>query len=67
MTQHFTRNTVSVAFYCPKCQKFTQHRIDHEKAGAGRKGPCLDCIAKLEVEHAKRDRWEREDQGSLFT
>lgn len=48
MTQHFTRNTVSAEFYCPKCKKMTQHRID-----AGRKGPCLDCIQRLEDEHNK--------------
>jgi hypothetical protein len=46
MTQHFTRNTVSVAFWCGKCQKSTQHRID-----GGRKGPCLECIANLDREH----------------
>jgi ribosomal protein L44E len=46
MTQHFTRNTVSVDFYCPKCKKFTQHRIDK-----GRKGPCLLCIEKLDAMH----------------
>ncbi len=45
MTQHFTRNTVSSAFYCGKCARFTQHRIDK-----GRKGPCLDCIAKYDAE-----------------
>jgi ribosomal protein L44E len=58
MTQHFTRNTVSADFYCSKCGKFTQHRIDR-----GRKGPCLDCIAKLDALHqnAPKDR-----QKSLF-
>ena len=43
MTQHFTRNTISVEFYCSKCGKPTQHRIDGVK-----KGPCLECIARLE-------------------
>lgn len=42
MTQHFTRNTVSAEFWCSKCSKFTQHRIDN-----GRKGPCLICIERL--------------------
>ncbi|HZW05358.1 MAG TPA: hypothetical protein VFF58_00490 [Candidatus Nitrosotalea sp.] len=46
MTQHFTKLTVSAAFYCGKCGKSTQHRIDQ-----GRKGPCLNCIAKLEAQH----------------
>ena len=46
MTQHFTKSTVSAAFHCGKCGKPTQHRIDN-----GRKGPCLDCIARLEARH----------------
>ena len=46
MTEHFTRLTVSAAFWCGKCQKQTQHRIDE-----GRKGPCLDCIARLDAQH----------------
>jgi len=41
MTEHFTRSTVSAAFYCSKCEKVTQHRIDD-----CRKGPCLECIAR---------------------
>ena len=49
MTQHFTRNTVSAPFHCGKCRKTTQHRID-----GGRKGPCLECIARLENERAER-------------
>lgn len=48
MTQHFTRSTVSAAFYCSKCRKVTQHRIDHFGEQAGRKGPCLDCIARYD-------------------
>jgi hypothetical protein len=43
MTQHFTKSTVSAAFYCGKCEKFTQHRID-----SGRKGPCLECIKRYD-------------------
>jgi hypothetical protein len=46
MTEHFTRKTISAAFPCAKCKKFTQHRIDD-----GRKGPCLECIKNLEVLH----------------
>jgi len=58
MTEHFTRSTVSSAFYCPKCRKQTQHRIDDR-----RKGPCLECIAKLQAQH---DAAPKEKQGSLF-
>jgi hypothetical protein len=50
VTQHFTRNTVSATFYCGKCGKSTPHRIDDR-----RKGPCLECIARLEREHAVID------------
>jgi hypothetical protein len=46
MTEHFTRNTVSSAFYCGKCGKVTQHRID-----GVRKGPCLECIVRLDQQH----------------
>jgi hypothetical protein len=46
MTEHFTRNTVSASAWCAKCKKFTPHRIDDR-----RKGPCLNCIAKLEAQH----------------
>jgi hypothetical protein len=56
VTEHFTRVTVSAAFYCSKCGKTTQHRIDD-----GRKGPCLVCIARLEAEHDEAER-----QGELF-
>jgi ribosomal protein L44E len=44
MTEHFTRSTVSAEFYCAKCQKRTQHRIDDR-----RKGPCLECIARYDA------------------
>lgn len=49
MTQHFTRGTLSAEFYCAKCGRMTQHRID-----GVRKGPCMDCIARLEREHDER-------------
>jgi hypothetical protein len=63
MTQHFTRNTVSAPFYCAKCAKSTQHRID-----GGRKGPCLECIAKLDqlyTDHRKFRVESVEDQGGF--
>jgi hypothetical protein len=61
MTQHFTRNTVSAALWCAKCQKQTQHRID-----GVRRGPCLDCITRLEGEHAKHPAKDEAEQQSLF-
>ena len=61
MTEHFTRNTVSAEFWCGKCGKKTQHRID-----SGRKGPCLGCIARLEKAHAEAPKAEVESQQLLF-
>jgi hypothetical protein len=61
MTEHFSRNTVSAPFYCGKCGKTTQHRID-----SGRKGPCLECIARLNAQHESAPKVEAEKQGSLF-
>jgi hypothetical protein len=43
MTQHYTRNTVSAAHFCPKCGRVTQHRIDDR-----RKGPCLECMKRYD-------------------
>lgn len=63
MTEHFPTSTVSCSLWCTKCQKYTQHRID-----GVRKGPCLDCIAKRESEHAQNAiaRAELERQKELF-
>jgi len=59
MTHHFTRNTVSAEFYCPKCRKRTQHRID-----GVRKGPCLECVEKLDA--ARELELRRVKQPNLF-
>jgi hypothetical protein len=59
--EHYTRNTVSVAAWCLKCQKQTQHRID-----GVRKGPCLECIKKLDEQHAQPKKPEPEKQKGLF-
>lgn len=61
MTQHFTRSTVSAAFYCGKCGRTTQHRID-----SGRKGPCLECIARLDRQHAEKLKMEEAKQQEMF-
>jgi ribosomal protein L44E len=60
MTQHYTRNTVWIMAYCGKCAKSTPHRVD-----GVRKGPCLDCIQKLEAQHAEK-KPEAAKQESLF-
>lgn len=58
MAEHYTKNMVSVTVWCPKCAKFTEHRVD-----GGRKGPCNVCLAKpLAAEKPK----PAETQGELF-
>jgi hypothetical protein len=58
VTEHFTKNTVEAKLWCRKCSKFTMHRIDRDR-DQGRKGPCLDCIARGELQI--RQRKKRED------
>ncbi len=67
MSEHYTRNTLECTAYCGRCQKNTQHRVD-----AGRQGPCLDCIQRIEKraaeEKAKRLQKEADaaKQPNLF-
>lgn len=61
MSEHYTRNTVSVEAWCPKCSKRTQHRVDD-----CRKGPCLECIARLTKAIAERVKSEPPKQEKLF-
>jgi hypothetical protein len=49
MPQHYTKSTVQATVWCNPCGKLTPHRVDD-----GRRGPCLECIAKLEALHAAR-------------
>lgn len=62
MTQHFTRSTVSAAFYCSKCKKVTQHRIDDR-----RKGPCLECIAKLDKLYEQHKEFQEKQEQFEWT
>lgn len=41
MAEHYTRNTVAVKKYCPKCRAFTMHNVH-----GGQVGGCQACIAK---------------------
>ena len=59
--QHFTRNTVEASEWCRKCGKRTMHRIDGVKLG-----PCLECIKKLDAEHAKPVEPPQPKQENLF-
>lgn len=47
MPEHFTKNTVSATWWCPKCGKATEHRVD-----GGRRGPCLVCLSLPSQEKA---------------
>jgi len=64
MKEHYTKNTIEVHAWCKKCQKRTFHRVDD-----GRKGPCLDCIKRLEAiskNFAVRPKPEAPKQERLF-
>lgn len=67
MAHHFTKNTVSATFWCTPCGKPTVHYVFD-----GRRGGCQECIAKREVEAAKREAEKTEAeqqppaQGTLF-
>ena len=64
--QHFPKSTVSASFWCSKCNRFTQHRISD-----GRKDCCLECLDRLNKEHAERQAQAQTQppaptQGKLF-
>ena len=46
MAQHYTRNTVSAAAWCPKCQANTQHSVHDRRIGS-----CLVCLERLNQDH----------------
>jgi len=60
MPEHFTRNTVSASYWCNKCGKATQHRVD-----GGRRGPCFACIAR--ATQAPAAKAPDVEQTSMFT
>jgi hypothetical protein len=51
MPQHYTKLTLEVSVCCDVCGKETMHRVD-----AGRRGPCLTCLERLEVEGAAKEK-----------
>jgi hypothetical protein len=63
MTEHYSKQTVSVSAFCSKCNKSTEHRVDH-----GRKGPCLRCVEKLQADFTYHEQEKRKEQrqGVLF-
>jgi hypothetical protein len=46
MGGHYTRNAFECTAWCNRCRRDTQHRVD-----GGRRGPCLECIKKRELEN----------------
>lgn len=63
MSEHYSKQTVSISAFCLKCNKTTEHRVDD-----GRKGPCMRCIEKRQIEHAYNEQERRKEraQGILF-
>lgn len=61
MSEHYPRSTVSISAWCKRCKRQTHHRVDDR-----RKGPCLDCIAKLEDQHAAAPKPAAEKQLNFF-
>lgn len=63
MKEHYTKSTISVSAFCFKCQKSTEHRVDH-----GCRGPCMRCIERLQTEYTLRelDKRRAERQAALW-
>lgn len=58
MPEHFTKLTVSATYWCHKCGKATEHRVDK-----GRRGPCIPCMNAVPTGERKPAQIE---QASLF-
>lgn len=62
MSEHYTKLTVEASVWCNPCGKVTRHRVDN-----GRRGPCLECIAKREKEAKDRKpETPRPSKGGCF-
>lgn len=63
MSEHYSKQTVSVSVRCNVCNKATEHRVDK-----GLLGPCLRCAEKRQVEHTyhEQERRRERNQGNLF-
>lgn len=63
MTQHYTRNTVSVDKWCNKCHTFTSHQVSDGRVTNN----CLPCSEKAEeIRRSTPVRPKPEVQVSLF-
>jgi hypothetical protein len=45
VSEHYTKNTIEASAWCDRCHRATMHRVDN-----GRRGPCLECMARPEAE-----------------
>lgn len=61
MAEHYTRGTNWVMAECRKCGKQTAHRVDDV-----RKGPCLECLKKLNEAHEAALHKPISSQGNLW-
>lgn len=62
MSEHYSKQTVSVSAFCAKCNKHTEHRVDK-----GRLGPCVRCVEKLQDQSVLNEiERRREAQQSLL-
>lgn len=59
--EHFLKSIVEATYWCSKCGKPTRHRVD-----GGRRGPCFDCMAKLELEAKKPKHAPPAKQEEMF-
>jgi hypothetical protein len=62
MPHHFTKATVQAECWCKPCGKYTQWTVYN-----GRRGACLECIARREKEAKDRPvQKPAAEQGRLF-
>lgn len=63
MSEHYSKQTVSVSAFCKKCQRQTVHKVDDGILGA-----CLSCVEKLQADftYHEQERRKEQRQGVLF-
>lgn len=61
MPEHYTKSTVSAAFWCKRCARETLHRVD-----GGRRGPCYVCMEALENTAPAAVEKKTVESGDLF-
>jgi hypothetical protein len=70
MAEHYPKGTTECEAWCPQCQRYTFHRVDHPPAGekgGGRRGPCIDPTHPVkefsEAQKKRRIKEEKEKQN----